>query len=69
MSNNWQVTTLGEACRQDGGNIQTGPFGSQLHQSDYVDEGVPFLMPVNIGENRIIIENVKMITEQDRDRL
>lgn len=69
MSISWQKTTLGEACRQDGGNIQTGPFGSQLHQSDYVKDGVPFLMPVNIGENRVIIDNVKMITEHDRDRL
>ena len=28
--------------------IQTGPFGSQLHQSDYSDIGVPVVMPKDI---------------------
>lgn len=32
----WKYTTLGEACERGGGDIQTGPFGSQLHASDYV---------------------------------
>ena len=37
----WIRSTLGELCKMHGGKIQTGPFGSQLHQSDYVDKGVP----------------------------
>ena len=32
-----QETTLGAVAS----NIQTGPFGSQLHSSDYSDEGTP----------------------------
>lgn len=36
IPDHWEFTTLGEVCRRGGGNIQTGPFGSQLHASDYV---------------------------------
>ena len=31
---------LGQLCSNDGG-IQIGPFGAQLHQSDYKAEGIP----------------------------
>jgi len=65
----WEFTTLGEVCRRGGGNIQTGPFGSQLHASDYVPVGVPSIMPTNIGENRIIEDGIVRITEADANRL
>ena len=39
-----QETTLGAVAS----NIQTGPFGSQLHSSDYSDEGTPVIMPQDI---------------------
>ena len=63
------ATTLGEVCRRGGGSIQTGPFGSQLHASDYVADGIPFVMPTNIGENRIIEDGIAPITKEDADRL
>ena len=65
----WEITTLGEVCRRGGGNIQTGPFGSQLHASDYVPVGVPSIMPTNIGENRIVEDGIVRITEHDANRL
>ena len=40
----WKSCKLGDISV-----IQTGPFGSQLHQSDYVESGVPCIMPTNIG--------------------
>lgn len=33
--------------------VQTGPFGSQLHASDYVDGGVPIINPSHIDDTRI----------------
>ena len=32
----WEWITLGEPCERGTGDIQTGPFGSQLYASDYV---------------------------------
>lgn len=65
----WRETTLGQLCAETGGSIQTGPFGSQLHASDYVLEGTPSVMPQNIGDNRIVEEDIARISETDRDRL
>lgn len=65
----WERTNLGEICDRTGGNIQTGPFGSQLHASDYVAIGIPSIMPVNIGDNRIKENDIKRITEADAQRL
>ena len=69
IPDHWEFTTLGEICQRGGGNIQTGPFGSQLHASDYVAVGVPSIMPTNIGENRIIEDGIVRITEKDANRL
>jgi type I restriction enzyme S subunit len=65
----WRVTTLGELCRAGGGDIQTGPFGSQLHASDYVPSGIPSVMPQNIGDNVIVEDGIARITSDDAVRL
>lgn len=65
----WTFTTVGEACDTAGGDVQTGPFGSQLHASDYVEDGVPSVMPTDIAGDRISTENVARITEEDAHRL
>lgn len=65
----WEVTTLGEVCQKGGGNIQTGPFGTQLHASDYVDEGLPSIMPSDLRDNRIDTNSIARIREQDAQRL
>jgi len=69
LPDGWEITTLGEVCLRGGGSIQTGPFGSQLHASDYVMHGVPSVMPTNIGENRIVESGIVRITEADAERL
>ncbi len=65
----WRETTLGELVEGSGGSIQTGPFGSALHASDYVEFGVPSVMPANIGDNVIVEEGIARITEADARRL
>ena len=65
----WERTTLGDVTERGGGHIQTGPFGSQLHASDYVPDGVPSIMPVNIGDNRLIRDGIACISEEDAQRL
>jgi type I restriction enzyme S subunit len=61
----WRKSSLGEHA-----DIQTGPFGSQLHAADYVTTGFPSIMPTNIG-NRLDIQtnNIAYIKEADAIRL
>lgn len=65
----WPLSTVGEICDDGGGNVQTGPFGSQLHASDYVVDGIPSVMPQDLSAGRITTESVARITSEDRDRL
>jgi type I restriction enzyme S subunit len=69
IPDHWEFTTLGEVCHRGAGSIQTGPFGSQLHASDYVPAGIPSIMPRNIGDNRIVEEGIVRVTEEDANRL
>ena len=65
----WRTRTLGDICDDVGGIIQTGPFGSQLHESDYVTEGVPVVMPKNILDGKIDTSDIAFIKQEDADRL
>lgn len=62
-------STLGEIVKRDDGLIQTGPFGSQLHQADYVSEGIPVVMPKDIADGRITIDSIAQVTEETANRL
>ena len=62
-------TTLGDLVESGEGFIQTGPFGSQLHAHDYVEHGIPVVMPQQLGDNEISEYGISQINEQDRDRL
>ena len=64
----YKIENLKDLCVTQGG-IQTGPFGSQLHQEDYVDVGTPILTVEHLGENRITHNNIPRISNADRCRL
>lgn len=65
----WQEATLGEIADKVGGIIQTGPFGSQLHETDYVREGVPVVMPKDIIEGRVSGSSIARVPESVARRL
>lgn len=60
---------LGDAIRDDGGVLQTGPFGSQLKQAEYSDSGVPVIMPKDIRNGHVATETVARVPEATADRL
>ncbi len=64
----WERKALESVC-SSGDGIQTGPFGSQLHQSDYSDEGVPVVMPKDLIDFRISISSIARIPEAVADKL
>ena len=61
----WASVTLGEVST----NIQTGPFGSQLHQSDYSDGGVPVVMPKDLVDGHISEDSIARVSMSHVDRL
>jgi type I restriction enzyme, S subunit len=69
VPNSWHTTTLGDLCSSGGGDIQTGPFGSQLHAADYVPVGIPSVMPQNLGDNVILDIGIARIRSSDASRL
>ena len=64
----FQVDSLCNLCSNESG-IQTGPFGSQLHQEDYVPVGTPIITVEHLGENRIIHRDLPRVSDYDRNRL
>ncbi len=60
----WHVTTLGELCEADLGIIQTGPFGSQLHASDYIRAGIPVVNPTHLLFNGIETDRLPHISAE-----
>jgi type I restriction enzyme, S subunit len=58
----WNRQALELLCMDKEG-IQTGPFGSQLHQSDYSEAGVPVVMPKNLISFRIAPEEIARIPD------
>ena len=65
----WQQTNLAGLTKHYGGSIQTGPFGSQLHASDYVESGIPVVMPKDIQNRRATTDSIARIRATDADRL
>jgi len=63
--NNWISTTLKGVSHK----IITGPFGSQLHQSDYIDSGIAVIMPQNIEDRYVNYNSIAYISEEDATRL
>lgn len=61
--------TLGQLCELGKGKIQTGPFGSQLHQADYSEEGTPVVMPADIIDGKISEAKIARVSEDHVMRL
>ena len=80
MASEWRDTVYGafaadfvesrlrDLCEPEAG-IQTGPFGSQLHQEDYVSIGTPIITVEHLGENRIFHDGLPRVSDSDRNRL
>jgi type I restriction enzyme S subunit len=65
LPDGWIETTLGEVAK-----VQTGPFGSQLHNSDYVDAGTPMITVEHIVNDKIYhAPNIPKVKKADKERL
>ncbi len=67
----WTTLTLGEICAEGGGFVRTGPFGAQLHKSDYVDDpdAIPVVMPKDMTGGSINLATIARVDVETADRL
>ena len=61
----WETAILSDIST----NIQTGPFGSQLHQSDYSIEDTPVVMPKDLVNGHISEATIARISDAHIERL
>jgi len=61
----WVETTLGEIT----GGVSTGPFGSLLHKSDYIENGIPLVNPAHIVGQKVVPDTRKTISDETALRL
>lgn len=60
----WKVNKLGKHA-----TFKTGPFGSTLHKSDYVDGGIPIINPMQIVDGEIQPTSSMTVTKQTARKL
>ena len=60
----WKEYMLGDVA-----DVQTGPFGSQLHMDDYKEIGTPIITVEHLGDNRIMHNNLPLVGDEDKERL
>ncbi|WP_146149964.1 restriction endonuclease subunit S [Caballeronia novacaledonica] len=61
----WRTVCLSQLANR----IQIGPFGSQLHEEDYVDNGIPLVNPMHIRNGHICADVSFTITEEKHKEL
>ncbi|WP_233901201.1 restriction endonuclease subunit S [Tenacibaculum piscium] len=64
IPNGWVETTLGEVSK-----VQTGPFGSQLLNKQYIKGGTPIVTVEHIVDFRITNFDYPSVTDEDKNRL
>ena len=61
--------TMNKKFLKDIADIQTGPFGSQLHKEDYAEEGTPVITVEHLGNRVFTEQNLPKVADKDRKRL
>ena len=60
----WHNATIGDIA-----SVQTGPFGSQLHNKDYVFVGTPIVTVEHLGQKIMTRQNLPCVSDADKERL
>lgn len=63
------MSNLKKVYLKDIADTQTGPFGTQLHEKDYVSIGTPIVTVEHLGEIGFNKQNLPLVSEADKLRL
>lgn len=64
IPDDWEVKSISDIA-----NVKTGPFGSALHERDYVEEGTPIITVEHLSEFGILHQNLPLVSDSDKSRL
>ena len=64
IPDDWKCSTLGRHA-----SFKTGPFGSLLHKSDYIEGGIPSINPMQINDGKIEPTSSMSITKDAAQKL
>jgi type I restriction enzyme, S subunit len=64
IPDDWHIALISEIA-----DVKTGPFGSALHESDYVKDGTPIITVEHLGEQGVEHVNLPLVSDMDRARL
>ena len=64
IPNDWEVTSISNVA-----DVKTGPFGSALHERDYVRDGTPIITVEHLGDFGVTHANLPQVSDVDRRRL
>ena len=65
----WTYGSIEEFAMTSDEAVQTGPFGAQLHASDYVKHGVPLVRIVNVNDGKINTDNLVSVSQEKTSEL
>src|SRR4051794_34018062 len=65
----WKRITIGELIDKAEASLQTGPFGTQLKASEYVESGIPVINVKNIGYGDVRGKDLDFVGEKTAYRL
>lgn len=65
----WRILRVKTLEKNQAYTVQTGPFGAQLHSSDYIDDGVPLILIRNVNNLKIDDSEIPKISIEDAQRL
>ncbi|NLM29745.1 MAG: restriction endonuclease subunit S [Methanomicrobiales archaeon] len=60
----WEIEILSKIA-----DVKTGPFGSSLHQRDYVEDGTPIITVEHLSERGVVHDNLPLVSDSDWLRL
>ncbi|MDE0604801.1 MAG: restriction endonuclease subunit S [bacterium] len=64
LPEDWRIRAISAIA-----NVKTGPFGSALHERDYVDDETPIVTVEHLSEHGIRHQNLPLVSNRDRRRL